>query len=526
MRWLVCSSVVVVGIGISLFTIAPAGAQVLPDIAVSFDGSGPYEVSPAIADVDGNPSNGLEIISGLGDGSVRVFNSNGGLLWSATVPTYSCSKAGNGNKMKSSPAVGDLDNDGIPEVVVGYGGIDGGKCEGGVIAFRGTDGAKVWQFDVATDTPSERFSAVYGTPALGDVNGDGTLEVVFGSHNRMIYALNYLGKKVFSYQTGDTVFASLALANIDSDPALELIGGTDISRNDAMKIKDGGFLYAFDPPIFENKSLVAFSSRDCSKIKNPDRRKKCWAKGKRESGESLDTGGYSFRNPKAFKWMQTFDQVMQSSPVIGELVPSSKGAEIVTGTGCFFPINSDSKNGQWMKVLSAASGAVLRTFATSTCMPSSPAVADLNGDGLNEVVMLIGGSSREVVAWTPATDVVLWRAAVGSSSIGLHGKQAIIADLDGNGSLEVSFGSGGSIIVLAGMTGEVLETLKVKGVVSSNPAVGDLNGDGIVELVAVGEQLAIFNSLSAIGSEEGPVTPGLVPFGLWRGNAKRTGFVQ
>jgi hypothetical protein len=159
-------------------------------------------------------------------------------------------------------------------------------------------------------------------------------------------------------------------------------------------------------------------------------------------------------------------------------------------------------------------------------MPSSPAVADLNGDGMNEVVMLVGGGDRGVVAWTPATDTVLWRSGVGSSSIGLHGKQAIIADLDGNGSLEVSFGSGGSVLVLAGDNGEVLETLKVKGVVSSNPVVGDLDADGVIDLVAVGEQLAIFKSLPVIGSSEGPAVPGSVPFGSWRGNAMRTGFMN
>jgi hypothetical protein len=491
--------------------------QVDPDVRVGLQGPGPYEVSPLVINVDGDLSNGLEIISGLGDGSIRAHHADGRLLWRSTLPNHACLKTGNGNKLKSSPAAGDLDGDGNIEIVVGYGGIDLGKCGGGVVALRGIDGSVLWHFDVVKDTRNERFKAVYGTPALGDLDGDGRLEVVFGAHNRMIYALNHRGKKVFSYHTADTVFSSMALADIDKDGALEIVGGTDISQNKAMKIKDGGYLYVFDL-----QRAASLNKRGTRSVSRRSARQK-----RRSIKRSPIKSAYGFLDSRAYLWKRHFDQVIQSSPVVADLLPESPGQEIVVGSGCFFPINANVKRGTWLKVVSASSGEVLRTLNVSHCVSSSVAVADLNGDSLLDVVTLVGGKDRSVTAWTPALNRTLWSASIGSQSIGNHTKQAVIADLDGNGSLEVAFGSDNSVLVLAGTSGDLLQTLKVKGVVSSNPVVADINGDRLNDLIAVGGELAIFNSLSfVIDSQPGMFVASLVPYGMWRGDVARTGFIS
>ncbi|MCL4552352.1 MAG: VCBS repeat-containing protein, partial [Candidatus Marsarchaeota archaeon] len=80
--------------------------------------------------------------------------------------------------VQSSPAVADLDGDGWLEIVVGTGTYYP-NVGNYVTAFR-HDGSILWR----TTTGGQ----VVGSPAIGDVNGDGALEVVVGSEDHNIYA--------------------------------------------------------------------------------------------------------------------------------------------------------------------------------------------------------------------------------------------------------------------------------------------------------------------------------------------------
>jgi hypothetical protein len=98
--------------------------------------------SPAVAELDGDISNGKEIVVASSDSKVHAYHSNGSILWSHTLPNSNCSATSNSNKIFSSPAIGNLYNDGIPYVVIGYGGIGGATCGGGVVAINGLTGQK------------------------------------------------------------------------------------------------------------------------------------------------------------------------------------------------------------------------------------------------------------------------------------------------------------------------------------------------------------------------------------------------
>ncbi len=114
----------------------------------------------------------------------------------------------------SSPALGDIDGDGQPEIVCG----NDDHC---LYAFR-LNGSTVLGF------PFETGGDVYSTAALCDLNGDGKLEIVFGSDDGCVYVLDFSGKSLPGWpkKTGHFVSASPCVADIDGDGRLEIVIGS------------------------------------------------------------------------------------------------------------------------------------------------------------------------------------------------------------------------------------------------------------------------------------------------------------
>lgn len=463
-----------------------------PDIfPLPSSGIGPTR--PAVAELDGNSANGKEIVVTTTDGHVHALNASGAILWSASTPNQSCANAPASDKLYSSPVVGDLFGTGEPYVVVGYGGFRGKPCDGGVAAYRGSTGELVWKFSIKAWSQKQRFfafrHAVYGTPSLADVDRDGKLEIGFGSFDRNVYLLNADGSVRWYYNAADTVFSTPAFADIGGDSKLEMIIGTDISQNTRIKppTRNGGYLYAF------------------------------------KAGVSAPAGKkFGFRSPELQTWRTSFQQVMQASPIIADILPSSPGLEVVTGTGCFFPQGRGDRKGKFYKVLSASNGRVLKTLRVTACTPTSPAVGDVDADGINDVVVSVSGSSTaggdgtsHLIAWKPSSDSLLWdiRPRVGTrfDSMGGHyNRVPVIADINHDGTNEVLISHHTGVVIVSGPTGAQLSCdsspcakplLKGDSIMQGSPAVSDTDGDGILEILALGRT----NGTTAVLRWENPL---------------------
>ncbi|MBI2709207.1 MAG: VCBS repeat-containing protein [Actinobacteria bacterium] len=124
---------------------------------------------------------------------------------------------------------------------------------------------------------------------------------------------------------------------------------------------------------------------------------------------------------------------------------------------------------------------------------SSPTLADLTGDGVPEIV---AGYLDGVVAAYRATDrSVLWKVDLGSTAVQAS---PAVADMDGDGRQDVVVGTiDGRVVWLDGPTGRVRMTYREGAPMYcpvgvdcrphgffSTPAIADINGDGILDIVA------------------------------------------
>jgi hypothetical protein len=188
-----------------------------------------FAPGPAIADLDGDGS--AEIIAGAwnppADGSPiladRLFAFDGSGQPKPGWPVQTRFS------LWSSPAIGDLNNDGLLEIVIATNGNE-------ILAFR-ANGTEWIDGDLNLATtgvfkvmPSSIYNS--GTAAIVDLDGDGFRDIVFGSANGNLYAWRPDGSNLpgFPINLGATINASVAVGYLDgpSDTELEVVvGATD-----------------------------------------------------------------------------------------------------------------------------------------------------------------------------------------------------------------------------------------------------------------------------------------------------------
>jgi outer membrane protein assembly factor BamB len=136
-----------------------------------------WKSSPSIGDLlPGTP--GLEIAGGRYRGVYAARVTPAGKIVTIWNHDIGTGNFGYGGN-RSSPAIADINGDGTLDVLIGI----EGETDTGLNAYDGPTGALLWHF--AVDAPG-----VDGSPSVGDIDGDGRLEVLFFGIDGKIYALD------------------------------------------------------------------------------------------------------------------------------------------------------------------------------------------------------------------------------------------------------------------------------------------------------------------------------------------------
>ncbi len=158
---------------------------------------------PAIADLDNDEL--PEIVFGTFYGYVFCLNGeNGSICWQINL--------GADSYIQSCPNILDLDNDGQLDVIVAQ---YSGACE--VFALRGHNGSIIWHSDLPQDY-------MYHGGSFADIDEDGLPEIVIGSYDHFVYVFNGEdGSLLWSYQAPYYIGAPTSIADLNNDAHLEIV---------------------------------------------------------------------------------------------------------------------------------------------------------------------------------------------------------------------------------------------------------------------------------------------------------------
>jgi hypothetical protein len=456
--------------------------DLLPGWPIRLGGSN--ESSPALFDADGDGDHEVLVVDA--GGYVHLFQADGSEVpgWPVTTdviphllgPAAAAPAVVAGavppdahEGLLAGPAVGDVDGDGQVDVVAA-------GTRGRVYAW-GLDGAPKGGFPVALEGRTVEeigpYTAwdegVYGAPSLGDVDGDGALEIVVGGSDQKLYVWSGSGQLLPGYpldmcvdcSVGARIVSGVALGDIDGDGDLDgAFGANEIPPGDA------GYLFVVD--LTSATQLPGFPLPRNGLINQ----------------EILPVVGAGH----------------PSTPALAD-VDGDGDLEILSPALLSIPgvIHHDGSTAVDMKYAADGFGSDSNFDEGSfLSMVTNPSFGDLDLDGVPDPVL--GGAGVMYLLALPLKEwqdyhhaLGAWSGATGEALPGFPRQiddvaflaAAAVADVSGDGAPEAIYGSGGYFAYAWDATGALAPGFPkfTGGWMIGSPAVGDVDGDGRVEVV-------------------------------------------
>jgi outer membrane protein assembly factor BamB len=413
--------------------------------------------SPAMGNLNADPL--LEAVFGTGDygyyplaerrtGRYIAVDASGNLLWEGVT---------NDDEAQAPPVIVDLHGDGQNEVL-------GGSCSGDyLLAYDGATGAELWHWGDRVCDPEtgscRRYGEYKGAAAVADVRADYPgLETIGADQAGTIVCLSAAGELIWEhYRLGDDITAGVAISDVDDDGQLE-----------AVVVDEDAVVYRFDAGTGDLEKTY-----NLPQSVSPNNR--------------FTIGTDSYRAD------------IISSPALANL-DADAALEIVVGhvNGSLYCLDGDTFSEQW-------------NYQTGGPVASSPAVGDLDNDGVLDIVF---GSGDNSVYALNADGTYKWTFVTGgpvNSSPALlnfkkiqpfgvewpmfhHNPQRTGFYGQTVKPLQVIVGSDdGTLYFLKGTNGKLLSSYLIGSPLHSSPAVGDMDGDGFLDVIIKSEGIDLYS---------------------------------
>ena len=120
-----------------------------------------------------------------------------------------------GGFLTATPALGDIDGDGYDEIVFGQYGGDR------LLYAINIDGTNVSGFPVELDEKVQRGVA------LSDFNGNGKMDIIVGTDDEFVHLIYDDGTIAWSYETGGDIRVAPSILELNSGEKIVLVGSKD-----------------------------------------------------------------------------------------------------------------------------------------------------------------------------------------------------------------------------------------------------------------------------------------------------------
>jgi FG-GAP repeat protein len=374
----------------------------------------------------------------------------------------------------SVSGAGDVDGDGIGDVIVGANAADPGGLmgAGSVYVYSGATGSLIWQFD------GQESGAWFGNSVsgAGDIDNDGFDDVIIGSYLASPGGIPFAGSAyVYSGATGALIWQFDGQAPSDHF-GIDVAAAGDVNLDGIDDLIVGAF--ETDPGGMTSAgSAFVYSGADGSILWQFDGQAATDFLGLAVSGAG-DVNGDGF-----------------ADVLIGAYAADPGG---VSNAGSAF-------------IYSGANGSLLRQFdgqAVDGRLGSAVSGAgDLNGDGFDDVILgayteAPGGQANagSVYVFSGATGSLIWQfdGQAAGDSFGYSVSNA--GDVDGDGLNDIIAGAytaspggvlaAGAAFVYSGATGALIRQFDGQAYYNllggSVASVGDLDGDGLADVIVGG----------------------------------------
>jgi|GEM_PF-6954468 len=399
---------------------------------------------------------------------------------------------GDGTPILSHPVTSDLDGDGRQEIIIGTLGGAGGKDKVFVYKEDGTLFPGTWPKEAA-----DTFN-LFGSPSVGDINGDGQPDIVVTTYNDgYLAAFKRDGTTIWpSFKVGDTIRGAATLANLDADPRLEILVASGSGVVHAYKTSTGSPAELTNwPKSLDINIQTTPAVADIDADGQPDIVIRQYSNlyvlkrdGSAISPFPLAVGANAY-----------------ISSVLGD-IDGNRSIDIV-----------DVEAAGAVTAYSSSGATLFRRVLPAQFELESPALGDLDGDGKMEI--FVGDATGKVWGLDFHGDDLSesWPVTMGGGAAGAP----VIADIDGDGEQEITVASADGFVYSWNADGSpALEPIFAGGPVVVSPVIADLDGDGTVELIIATTLGRVY--VYDLGSAWDPMNAN---WPMFQGNARHTGYL-